>query len=336
MKALMLGDIDLLELVDISSPDFSPDELLVCTGASTICTSDIHDIHQNPFGIQLPVVLGHEGAGTVVAAGKAVEGFKPGDRVATHPVHPCKCCEMCVGGLGHLCLQMSHFGFNMPGTMAEFYRVRQDRARLIPETVSFRVAALAEPVSVCLEALEQARLLDGSNLLIIGDGPFGVLMARLAVRLPLDRVVIAGQIEFRLSFAPENSRLNVSNIPDPVCAMLEQINGLGYDAVILAVSSQRAFREGMQCLKPRGRMVVFSALAGETQVDLLTVHLKEQEIIGACSDKDLFDRAVTLLSDPSLKLHELVTHHFRLEQYRRAFELAEHGKHEAMKVAFKF
>lgn len=336
MKALKLQEIDQLKLVDIPEPEIRPDELLIRTGASTICTSDIHDIHRNPFGIQLPVILGHEGSGTVVAAGDAVQGFKPGDRVATHPVHPCQKCSMCAEGLGHLCLQMGHFGFNMPGTMAEFYRVRQDRARLIPGEVSFQVAALAEPVSVCLEALEQARLAHGANLLIIGDGPFGVLMTRLAGRLPLDRVVLAGQVEFRLSFAPEKARLNTRNLSDPVQAMLGQIDRAGYDAVILAVSSQEAFSDGLKCLRPRGRMVIFSALPGETPVDLLSIHLKELEVCGACSDNGLFDQAISLLGDPSLALHELVTHQFRLEEYQQAFELAESGKQQAMKVAFIF
>jgi threonine dehydrogenase-like Zn-dependent dehydrogenase len=81
-------------------------------------------------------------------------------------------------------------------------------------------------------------------------------------------------------------------------------------------------------------LVVFSALPGETPVDLFWVHLKELEIVGACSDKDLFDQSVARLGAPALALRELVTHHFPLEEYRRAFELAEFGKHEAMKVCF--
>jgi threonine dehydrogenase-like Zn-dependent dehydrogenase len=336
MKALVLQDIDQLELAEVPIPEIQPDELLVRTGASTICTSDVHDIHENPFGIQLPVVLGHEGAGTVTAVGAAVQGFKPGDRIATHPVHPCRKCRMCIEGLGHLCLEMGHFGFNMPGTMAEFYRARQDRVRLIPCKAPFHVAALTEPVCVCLEALQQARLAEGANLLIIGDGPFGVLMARLAARLPLARVVLAGQIEFRLSFAPQNTRLNTRHDPDPVRAMLDEIDGAGYEAAILAVSSQKAFGDGLRCLRPRGRLVVFSALPGMTPVDLMSVHLRELEIVGACSDQNLFDQAVALLDDPSLSLHELVSHHFRLEDFREAFKLAEYGKDEAMKVAFTF
>jgi threonine dehydrogenase-like Zn-dependent dehydrogenase len=334
MKALSLKAIGQLELVDLPTPVIGPDELLIHTGATTICTSDVNDLRENPFGIRLPVVIGHEGAGSVAAVGSQVHQFKIGQRVATHPVHPCGNCPPCRDGLGHLCLNMGHFGINLPGTMAEYYRVRQDRARPIDDVITFPVAALVEPVCVCLEALAQARLHTGSSLLILGDGPFGILMSRLAARLALGRVVLAGQIDFRLAFVRSTVRMNTYNSPDPVKMMLGANQSGGYDAVILAVGSRQALADGLQCLKPRGRMVVFSALPGKTPVDLFQVHLKELEILGACSDRDMFDEACTLLKDRSLGLDELVTHRFRLEDYRPAFELAEHGKDRALKVAF--
>ena len=334
MKSLVLQALGRLELVETAIPDIQPDELLIRTGAATICTSDINDIRENPFGIQLPAILGHEAAGTVAAAGAAVRGFKVGNRVATHPVHPCGTCQPCRDGLGHLCLNLEHFGLNLPGTFAEYYIVRQDRLRLIPNEVDFPVAALVEPVCVCLEALAQARVHAGQNLLILGDGPFGVLMTRLAARLSLKNVVIAGTFDSRLAFAHNAAQVNISRIEDRPAAMRIPTEGQGFDAAILAVGSERALRDGLKCLKPRGRMVVFSALPGPTPVDLFTVHIHELEIVGACSDQDQFDEAVRLLSDQALALGELVTHRFSLDQYRQAFETAEYAKGETMKVAF--
>ena len=336
MKALMLKAIHQLELVEVPVPEIQPDELLIRTGATTICTSDVNDINENPFGIQLPVVIGHEGAGVVAALGSQVRGFHIGQRLATHPVHPCGSCQSCREGLGHLCLNMGHFGLNLPGTMAEYYRVRQDRVRPIPDTVSFPVAALTEPVCVCLEAMVQAKLLPGSSLLILGDGPFGILMCRLAGQFSLRRVVLAGQINYRLEFAHAAVRVNTHDTPHPVKSLMDANRGAGYDAAILAVGSRYALTDGIKCLKPRGRMVIFSALPGETPVDLFNVHLKELEIVGACSDLDMLDQAVHLLNDPSLALHELITHQFSIEAYRQAFYLAEKGKDRALKVALVF
>ena len=336
MKALSLKSIGQVELIDIPIPVIKPDQLLIKTGAATICTSDVNDIRSNPFEIPLPVILGHEAAGTVVAVGAAVHGFQPGDRVATHPVHACGTCQACQDGMSHLCLDMEHLGLNMQGTMAEYYVVRQDRALHIPVEVDFELASLAEPVCVCLEALAQARLTPGNSVLIIGDGPFGVLMARLAETLDLARVVIAGQQDFRLAFAGKSTQINTIKHLNPLSAIKEANEGLGYDAAILAVSSQQAFAECLLNLKPRGRLVVFSVLPRDTSVDLFWVHLKELEIVGACNDQDRFAEAVRMLSNPGLGISKLITQRLPLAEYQQALHMAEFERDKAMKVTFVF
>jgi threonine dehydrogenase-like Zn-dependent dehydrogenase len=231
---------------------------------------------------------------------------------------------------------MGHFGVNRPGTFAEYFAVRADRARHIPGDVPFTVAALAEPVCVCLEALAQAGLPSAGRLLVIGDGPFGVLIARLARRLSLERVVIAGRHDFRLAFAQGVVQVNEKKAADPLARLRVEAGDVGYDAVILAVGSAQAVREGLALLRPKGRLVVFSALPGETPVDLFDLHVRELEIVGACNDQDRLDEAVERLADPALALADLVTHTFPIEAYREALHLAATGREEAMKVAFVF
>lgn len=335
MKALQLQAIHQVALIETPIPQIQPDEILVRTGAGIVCTSDLADIRENPFNIDLPVVFGHEGAGVVVAVGKDVQGFQIGDRVATHPVHPCGKCQNCLSGLRHLCSDMGHFGINRPGTFAEYYPVRSDRARVVSPHMPFTQAALAEPVSVCLEALHQARLPEKGRLLILGDGPFGVMMSRLAQKLPLQCRVIAGWMDFRLGYAM-GTRVNTAGIADPMDLLLAQTGGAGYDAVILAVSSQAAFQLGLRLLRPKGRMVVFSAIPGDTPVNLFDVHVRELEIIGACNDQELFDQSVQMLEDPDLGLGEMVTHTFPLTSFHEALDLAANGREHAMKVAFTF
>lgn len=336
MKAVSLQAIGQVELLDLPIPAIQDDQLLIKTGAATICTSDLIDIRSNPFGTILPMVIGHEGAGTVVEVGKAVQGFAVGDRVTTHPVHPCGKCQACRDGVGHLCLDMGHFGINMPGTMAEYYVVRQDRARQIPATMDFPLASLAEPVSVCLEALAQAKLQPGNSLLIIGDGPFGVLIARLAGAFNLANVVIVGRHEFRMSFAGSAQKLHSKKLTDPIQEMKNAVGGAGYDAAILAVGTAQAFTECFRCLKPKGRLVVFSGIADATPVDLFWLHIKELEILGACNDQDRLDEAVRMLADPALAIGELITHRLPLTEYEQALNLAATGRESAMKVTFVF
>ena len=336
MKALQLQGIGKLELVDIDPPQVADDQLLIRTGAAVICTSDLNDIRENPFGIALPVVMGHEAAGTVAQVGRGVKGFAPGDRVAAHPVHPCGRCANCRSGVGHLCADMGHLGLNMQGAFAECFVVRADRARRVPADMPFHQAALAEPVCVCLEALAQARLRPGSNLLILGDGPFGVLIAMLARALPRTRTVIVGHHDFRLAFAQGAVAVNSHKTPDLAAALGTAADGEGYDAAILAVGRAEAARLGLELLKPKGRLVVFSSLPGPTPVDLFRLHVRELEIVGACNDDNRLDEAVARLCDPSLGLGRLVTHRFPIEQFRAAFDLAAAGHQQAMKVALEF
>jgi len=335
MRALVLQSVGRLELTDVPRPSPAPDQLLVRTEAAVICTSDINDVRRNPFGIRLPMVIGHEAAGTVEAVGRDVCGFSVGDRIATHPVHPCGACDNCRAGMGHLCSAMAHFGLNMQGTFAEYYVVRSDRARIVPREVEWPVAALAEPVSVCLEALAQARVQAGDRLLVIGDGPFGVLIARLAGRLNLAKVVIAGRHDFRLGFARGAVPVNTRNLGDKAPSALKAEAGRppGYDAVIAAAATAEAVTEGLALLRPKGRLVLFAAMPGLTPLDLFDLHVRELEMVGACNDQDRFDEAVGLLGDDSLKLGELITHRLPLREYREAFRLAEEGREEAMKVA---
>src|SRR5262245_14142587 len=193
MRALQFQGVGKLSLIDAPTPQPGAKELLIRTGAAVICTSDINELRTGIFGAELPITFGHEGAGTVAAVGSNVTGFTVGDRVATHPVHSCGECRSCLGGAAHLCERMRHFGLNMAGTFADFYVVGAERARPVPRNVPFSTAALAEPICVCLQALARARIGRLSRTLIIGDGPFGVLMSWLARMQGLGHVTMTGE-----------------------------------------------------------------------------------------------------------------------------------------------
>jgi len=336
MKALQLQGVQQFGLMEVDVPEPGPNQILVRTGATTICTSDLNDLHANPFHIPLPMTMGHEGAGTVAALGAEVRGFAVGDRVAAHPVHPCGRCTVCLGGLPHLCPNMKHFGLSIPGTMAEYFLVRSDRARVLPPEVDLSLAALVEPICVCLEALSQARLKPGDRLLILGDGPFGLIMARLARTMDLGLVVLAGWEDFRLGFARGVITINTARQEQPARALrAAAASAAGYDAAILAAPSAQAVHDGMDCLRPRGRLVIFASLHGGTPVDLFAVQMKELEIVGSVND-DHLDEAVRLVARGQPPFGDLVTQRFALDDYQAAFDLAASGQDRAVKVAIAF
>jgi 2-desacetyl-2-hydroxyethyl bacteriochlorophyllide A dehydrogenase len=315
-----LGD---LALTTLPVPTPGSREVLIRTLAATICTSDLHDLARNPFGIQLPRVLGHEAAGVVVASGADVHEFTPGMRVAAHPVVPCGHCAECARGFGHLCARLGHLGFDRDGAFAEYLVQRADRVRHLPDHVPATVGALLEPVAVCLQAIARAGVVRDREVLVAGDGPFGNIIARLAVQAGARRVVVAGRESFRLGRIPRVE--TVRSAPKT-----------SVDVAILAVSSTEAAASCLAALRPRGRLVMFSALPEPVALDLVSLHLRELEIVGACNDEERLDDALRCLSDPELALHQIVTHTLPFAQWPEAFALARDGHDRALKVALTF
>jgi len=336
MRALQLQGINQLAEVQAPLPHLQAGEVLVRTVSTTICTSDLNDIAHNPFGITLPRVMGHEGAGVVAARGEQVREIQVGDRVAAHPVIPCRACDNCRRGLGHLCSNMGHLGLDRDGTFAEYFCIRADRVRRVPDRVSFNAASLLEPVAVSLEAVERGRIGQGNSVLVVGDGPFGIIIARLAARANPRRIILVGRHDFRLDQVPEAVRIHEKRALDARQAVLEANEGEGLDVAIMAAGTQSALDLCTASLRARGRVVVFSAVQGTASLNLFRLHTQELEILGACNDLELMDAALERLSDPQLRLGSLVTHRLPFEQWPRAFELARGGKDETLKVALQF
>jgi len=335
MKALILKEKRKLILGEAPIPEISPDELLIRTKAATICTSDLNDIKYNHFGIKMPMVMGHEAAGVVEKVGAEVKGFSVGDEVCTHPVMPCGECVSCRRGLYHLCDDMSHLGLNKSGAFAEYYAIRADRARLKPKNVSFAAASLAEPISVCIEAIERGNVKEGSNVLIIGDGPFGIICARLLKGYKPGRVIMSGHHPFRLSMSGVLT-INQNETRDIARGLLELSDGEGMDTAILCVGSAEAVNTGIESLRSRGTLSVFSAVNPPPAIDMFKVHVKELNICGSCNDEGHLDKAVGFLQNQAADFEELVTHRLPFDDWEKAFELAEHGKDEAVKVSLVF
>ena len=336
MRARQLRELGHLDEVELPVPSPGPDEVLIRTLATTLCTSDLSDMRENPFGTVLPKVLGHEGAGVVAAVGAEAKGFRVGDRVAAHPVIPCGACVSCRRGLNHLCDDMGHLGIDRNGTFAEFFALPARRVRHVPEGVDLAVAALVEPVSVCLEAVRRGRLAEGETVLVLGDGPFGIMIARLALRARPGRLIIVGRHSFRLQQVPEAIAINEKTTPDLAAAVLAATDGRGVDAAILAAGSPAGVDLCLHSLRARGRLVIFSGLFQPVSVDLFRLHVKELEILGACNDEDYLDEALTCLADRDLGLDKLITHRVPFAEWDRALALAAQGKDEALKVALVF
>lgn len=323
MTALQLQAPNQLVLAELPLPVAGKNEVLIQTKATTICTSDLHDIKSNPFGIQLPNVLGHEGAGVIVQCGSDVKHLTVGMRVGVHPVVPCGYCVECQRNFQHLCLNMGHLGIDRTGTFGAYFVQRADRVRQLPDHIPFTLGALLEPVANCLQAIARSGDIKGKIVLVVGDGPFGNIIARLAVRAGAARVLVSGKEPFRLSRIPGVEV--VDRVPEKLV-----------DVAILAVSAANAVETCMKALRKRGRMVVFSLLQDAAPIDLFNLHISELEIVGCCNDEDQIDNALACLEDNTLNLSELITQEIPFDSWEEAFYLARDRHDKALKVALVF
>jgi 2-desacetyl-2-hydroxyethyl bacteriochlorophyllide A dehydrogenase len=323
MKALQLVEPQKMVLSELPVPKPKWNEVLIKTKAATICTSDLHDIESNPFRIKLPNVLGHEAAGVIAACGEEVKGFLPGMRVAAHPVVPCGICEECRRGLEHLCSNMGHLGIDRPGTFAEYFIQRADRIRQIPDNMSFSLGSLLEPVANCLQAVSRSGNIAFKKVLVVGDGPFGNIIARLAVKAGAGKVMVTGKTPFRLSLIPG-------------VEIVDKVAENSVDVSILAVSAEEAVKTCMSSLRKGGRMVVFSLLESPVPIDLFKLHVSELEIAGCCNDEFKIDQSLACLKDPELNFSEIITHQIPFENWKEAFYLAKEKHDKALKVSIVF
>lgn len=331
MKALVLEEISKLVMKELPDPVPGDNEVLIRTAAATICTSDINDITLNPFGIRLPMVMGHEGSGIVEAVGKNVTEFAVGDAVMTHPVIPCGECASCKRNLSHLCDEMGHLGINTGGTFSTLYTLRKDRLRRKPENISFAVATLMEPVCVSLQAIERANVREAENILIIGDGPFGVMIANICAGYKDKKTILLGRHEFRMAQTDGVITLN-----EKTCGNVdEEVNritgGHGIDSAIICVGSAKAVNIAVASLRSRGTVCIFSAIHEDCPVDFFKIHVKELNICGSCNDMDCLDEAVRLLSEGVFD--KMITHQLPFEKFKEAFDISANKKNEALKVS---
>ena len=173
---------------EVAAP--GPGQVRVRIEAGGICGSDLHYYHHGGIGTAIrlkePMVLGHEVAGIIDAVGDGVTRVKPGDRVAVSPSRPCGTCRFCQAGQPIHCLDMRFYGSAMrfphvQGAFREVLIAGEGQCHVVPASLSAGVAAMAEPLAVCLHAARRAGLLLGKRVLVTGSGPIGALCA-IAVR----------------------------------------------------------------------------------------------------------------------------------------------------------
>ena len=325
-------------------PEIREGEVLFRVASCGICGTDIKKINHN--FIAPPQILGHELAGTVVETGRGVSKFKPGDRVVSFHHIPCGACFYCQKRLFSQCAGYKKVGLTAGfdpngGGFAEYVRAMPwivERGMIaLPPEVTFEEATFVEPVNTCLKAIRKARVAAGETVLVIGQGPIGMLLAILAKHGGA-RVYTSDPMEGRRaaslrfgaveSFDPTDSNL--------VAEIKCRTENRGADAVLLAAPSPSLVPEGLSIVRPGGRVLLFAHNDPVLQLNFpaAAVGIEEKEILGSYSASvDEQEESAALVFSGKLPLRDLISHRFPLERIADALDLAAHPKQDTLKVA---
>lgn len=334
MKAIVWEDENRFVLDDVPRPTIGDRQVLVRVAASSICGSDL-DVAR--FGAKPPLVPGHEAAGTVEELGCAVTGVEVGARVALDPVQRCGQCACCRSGVEHLCANVRHLGWDdTPGTWAEFVAVDAANAHPIPSQVDFLAASLTEPVAVCYESFQRAKLRQGQSLLVIGDGPFGFLHAQIGRALGAGRIIVAGHYDKRLARIQAATGADVCNThTDDLDAFLaRKVGPPGVDVAVAATGAGAAPNLGLRALRPRGILVVFSYVWKPEPLEMGLILMRELSVLGSCRSLDAFPVCLDMMADGRIDAGKLVDMRLPLEKFADAFEALRERKSDFFKAVF--
>lgn len=335
MRAAMLYGRHDLRVEDQPVPEVGPGQVLLKVSYCGICGSDVHsfegmqaNIHRRPAG---PRAMGHEVAGIVAEVGPGVTTCQPGDRVTCIPWATCGACYYCRRGLVNHCVDKQLLG----GAMAEYCLAPAVTVHRIPDSLSLERAALAEPLSCCLWAIDLAGISSGATVAIIGAGTMGLLLLLLAKASGAARTVISEPHATRRAVA---ARLGADLIVDPratdlLAAVQQLTDGIGVDVALEAVGHPATIAEAIRITRRAGTIVIVGVAdpAARLEVSPFDIYLRELTIRGCFTRRLTFDRGLHWLG--TLDLDPIITHIFPLAEVNQAMEYARTGQAAKVLVA---
>lgn len=258
MKAFMVYEPFNYKVTDMPVPAIKDDEVLVKVGASSICHSDLDIIEGlRKHAIKLPVITGHEFAGTVAETGKCVENINIGDKVVCECIVWCGTCRHCRLGLTSMCLNFCELGTMRNGGYAEYAAVP---ARMVHrfDKISMNEASNTEPAGNAFHAVEEANIISGDRVVVIGPGPIGLYALQIARLKNPEMLIMVGTRDDRLQLSKKLGATHIINSrkEDAVEAVMELTGGRGADKILQCATTDAALQLAVQTAGMNSKIVI--------------------------------------------------------------------------------
>jgi len=344
VRAATTTSKETVEIREVPDPVAGPGEALVRVEHVTLCGTDLH-IWEDDYATELPIVQGHELAGTVVALGSATAAAdgRPvtvGDRVAVSPMVTCGSCYACSVGRGNACRSMSVYGCYEDGALADLMAVPTSKLHRVPDALSTETAALAEPVSIAMQAVRRGRAQVGERVLVLGCGPIGLLATLYLADLGSEvwaADVVASRRALAEAFGARATLEVGTGFPTGAqrAGLAAWTDNNGPVLVIDATGVPESLVTALDLVTTAGRVVQVGISDRQVTLSMRTLPVKEVDLLGSRNSTDLIGEALELLSRHPREAERLITHRFNLVDLGTAFDTMRDRTQEVGKVAIR-
>jgi threonine dehydrogenase-like Zn-dependent dehydrogenase len=323
MKAAVCEARETIVIKQVPRPTPGAGEVLVRVKATGLCGSDVDGYTGHHPMIKWPIILGHECSGVIAELGPEVTDWAVGDEVAVEPFFTCKRCPACQSGRYNLCADLRITGHQVAGSLAEYVIAEACFVHRKPPNVPFEEAAIAEPVSGSLHAVERCNLRVGDLVVIIGCGTIGSLAMQHALNKGAE-VVVADIQDFKLEVAKSLGGTHVINpvTTDLKARVMELTDGIGADCVIEAVGHPDTLASTVGMVKRGGTVMLIGWSGNETDpYNLTSVTLDELTVLGTLGFCRDFPVALRLMSRGKVKVAPIISHRLPLERVEEGIRM---------------
>lgn len=314
----MLTEPGRIELEERPVPAPASGDVLVRVSAVGVCGSDTHYYRNGRIGdyvVDSPLILGHEAAGRIVAVGTGVSKALIGQRVSIEPQRPDPDSDETRRGLYNLCPHMRFYATPpVDGALCEYVTIGAAFAHSVPDAMTDAAAALCEPLSVGIAAVEKAAVTGGSRVLIAGAGPIGIMVVQVARAFGATDLVVTDLDELRRKIATE---FGATAVLDP---HVDDVSKLGVDAFIDASGAAAAVTAGISAVRPAGRVVLVGMGTPTMELPVQLIQDRELVLTGVFRYANTWPTAIELVRSGRVNLDAMVTARYALEETAEALE----------------
>ncbi|MCX7018575.1 MAG: zinc-binding dehydrogenase [bacterium] len=324
-----------IEIIKVDEPCPGPGEVLMRIHRIGVCGSDVHVYHGKHPYTQYPVVQGHEYSAVVETVGEGVEDIRPGMKVTGTPQVVCGICKPCLRGDYHICDTLKVCGFQAPGVAQDLVVTGASTIIILPDEFTFEQGAMVEPVSVGVHATGRVADLAGKNVVVLGVGTIGNLIAQAAKCRGAANILVTDISNHRLEIARQCGLANTSNPRQESLkdAAKRVFGNEGFQVAFECVGVETTMTAAIDSIGKGGTIVVVGVFGEKPRVDLGLVQDRELKLVGTLMYKlEDYREAVRLIASRKILTAPLESKHFSFDQYADSYRFIDEQGDKCMKV----